>query len=58
MLNQIKSAQAYGTSLKKIVDEVRDGKRPEFRVIEDGVQQYGNRICVHNKKEIREFTLR
>lgn len=44
--------------LRKIVEEVKEGKGPEFKQMEDAVLWYGNRLCVPNKKEIQELILR
>ena len=44
--------------LKKIMDEMRSGKKPEISIFEDGALRFGSRLCVPNdpliKKEILE----
>ena len=54
----IKLSQADDPYLKKIMDEVRSGKKSEFSISEDGALRFGSRLCVPNdsliKKEILE----
>ena len=44
--------------LKKTMDEMRSGKKPEISIFEDGALRFGSRLCVPNdpliKKEILE----
>ena len=58
MVERIKLSQADNPHLKKIMDEVRSGKKFEFSISEDGALRFGSRLCVPNdpliKKEILE----
>ena len=58
LIEKIKSSQVDDAQIIKIIGEVREGKRPEFNVSNDGVLRFGNRLCVPNdfalKKEIME----
>ena len=53
-----KSSQVDDAQIVKIIEEVQEGKRPEFNVSNDGVLRIGKRLCVPNdfalKKEIME----
>ena len=58
MVERIKLSQADNPHLKKIMDEVRSGKKFEFSISKDGALRFGSRLCVPNdpliKKEILE----
>ena len=56
LIDEIKAKQMEDPNLKKIHDEIPEGKRPDF-TIRDDVMRYGNRICVPNVEEIRERIL-
>uniref|UniRef100_A0A7N2MWN1 RNA-directed DNA polymerase n=1 Tax=Quercus lobata TaxID=97700 RepID=A0A7N2MWN1_QUELO len=58
LIEKIKSSQVDDAQIIKIIEEVQEGKRPEFNVSNDGVLRFGKRLCVPNdfaiKKEIME----
>ena len=58
LVERIKLSQADHPHLKKIMDEVRSGKKSKFSISEDGALRLGSRLCVPNdsliKKEILE----
>ena len=58
LIEKIKRSQVDDAQIVKIVEEVQEGKRPEFNVSNDGVLRFGKRLCMPNdlalKKEIME----
>ncbi|XP_039121058.1 uncharacterized protein LOC120257840 [Dioscorea cayenensis subsp. rotundata] len=58
LLERIKIAQEKDDYLQKIRQEAKDGSQGQFRIHEDGLIRFGDRICVPNaldlKKEILE----
>ena len=58
LVERIKLSQANDPYLKKIMDEVRSGKKSKFSIPVDGALRFGSRLCVPTdlliKKEILE----
>ena len=53
LVERIKLSQANDPHLKKIMDEVRCGKKSEFSIFEDGALKFGSRLCVPNNPFIK-----
>ena len=53
LVERIKLSQADDPYLKKIMDEVRSGKRSEFSIPENGALRFGSRLCVPNDPLIK-----
>ena len=53
LVERIKFSQVDDPHLKKIMDEVRSGKKSEFSISEDGVLKFGSRLCVPNDPLIK-----
>ena len=58
LVERIKLSQVDDPHLKKIMDEVRNGKKSKFSISEDGALRFGSRLSMLNdpliKKEILE----
>ena len=58
LVERIKLSQVDDPHLKKIMDEVRSGKKSKFSISEDGALRFGSRLSMLNdpliKKEILE----
>ena len=54
LVERIKLSQANDPYLKKIMDEVRSGKKFEFSISEDGALRFECRLCVPNDPLIKK----
>ena len=54
LVEKIKSSQANDPHLKKMMDEVRSGKKSEFSISENGDLRFGSRFCVPNDPLIKK----
>ena len=58
LVERIKLSQANDPYLKKIMDEVRSGKKSKFSIPVDGVLRFGSRICAPNDTLIKNEILK
>ena len=57
LILRIKKAQQDDGELWSVVQKVEDGVQSEFRVDDEGVAWFGNRLCVPNDPTLRETVL-
>ncbi|KAJ9130131.1 hypothetical protein P3X46_034989, partial [Hevea brasiliensis] len=43
---------------QKLLEEVRQGKKPEFSLRDDGLLLYQGRMCIPNDVELRKIILK
>ena len=57
MLNRVLEAQKSDEKISAIMKQVRDGKETEFKVKENGILHYKDRVCVPNDNGLRKAIL-
>ena len=58
LVERIKLSQANDPYLKKIMDEVRSGKKSKFSIPVDGALRFWSRICAPNDTLIKNEILK
>ena len=54
LLNRVLEAQRKDEKIAVIVSQIGNGKEIEFKVNEDGVLYYKNRVCVPDDNDLRK----
>ena len=57
LIKRIKEAQGNDVHLKKIMEEISLGKRPNFAIFDDGALHFEGRLCVPNNDELKNEIL-
>ena len=53
----IEESQQKDPQLLKIVEEVKENAKPDFRVDEEGILKFGKRLCMPNNEELKREIL-
>ncbi len=54
----IKEAQKQEAKLSKIVEQVQQGKKPDYLIKGDGWMNYKNRLCVPNIDNLKKSVMK
>jgi hypothetical protein len=57
LVERIKSNQDKDKELVRLMDKVRSGKKSEFKLTDDGILKFRNRLCVPNDPQIKREIL-
>jgi len=58
LIDQIRMAAQNDQKYQKLLEEVQQGKKPEFSIRDDGLLLHQGRICVPNDVELRKIILK
>ena len=57
LIEQIREAQSKDPKLRKLIEDVQNGKNSDFTLDQEGALRHGNRLCVPDVCELRRIIL-